>query len=302
MSILPCLWLLHHEKSDTEGVNLYHKENSMAFGLKSALNRKLLNTALSVIKRHVEKQDGISLLRYDRHSDELSPLAWRARSITRNDIGGASQATNTWPGLQVLSDYRGKIVVDVGANCGAVAKMFAMEADEVYAFEPHPRNFANLLDQIKIRDLRNIQAFQIALSNFNGETELIEREAHGIHSLGPHNRGKIVSKIPIQVRTLDDFWKDKGDAIIGLLKIDVEGFESEVLQGAKNLLREKAIDAIVFEFSPKIHKMRGVDIGAPISFLKSMDYKVFDIDGEPFNISPAEYPSICDLIAVPNRG
>lgn len=222
------------------------------------------------------------MLKYDRRFDSLSPVVWRARSISsqKNEI-----ETNDWPALKDLCDYRDKTVVDVGANSGVLASKFAKLAKEVYAFEPHPKNFADLRDQIKIRGITNIKTFQMALSNFSGETHLIERESHGINSLGPHNRGKVISQIPIKVETLDDFWHDKGEMGIGLLKIDVEGFEAEVLEGARNLLKNKTIEAIIFEFSPRIHKMRGIDLDAPLTFLKSVDYEIFDKYGQPFELN-----------------
>lgn len=266
--------------------------------VKNIVSRKLLNLALRYVGRHVDKQDDISLLKYDRRFDRLSPVVWRARSISRQE---SEIETNDWPALEDLCDYSGKTVVDVGANSGVLAGEFAKLAHEVYAFEPHPKNFADLSDQIKIRSIENIKTFQMAISNFSGETQLIEREAHGIHSLGPHNRGRVISRIPVQVETLDNFWRKKGEIGIALLKIDVEGFELEVLEGARNLLLSKSVEAIVFEFSPRIHKMRGIELDAPLTFLKSVGYEIFDKYGKPFDLMPTSYPRVCDLIAVPKK-
>lgn len=274
---------------------------SVVSKLRNAIQRKLLNAALRIIKRHMEKQDGISLLLYDRKTDGLAPVVWRARSITQQKNGKAPGETNSWPALKSLCDYQGKIVLDVGANSGGVAKRFSEEASEVFALEPHPGNYASLLDQIKIRNLSNIKPFQMAASNFNGESELVERESHGIHSLGPHNRGKVISKIPIQVQKLDDFWLEHITSPVALLKIDVEGFETEVLEGAGDLLRNKRIGAVLFEFSPRIHKIRGIDLDAPVSLLRSFGYEVYNGEGRLFDLDPTEYPKVCDLIAVPTN-
>ena len=60
------------------------------------------------------------------------------------------------------------------------------------------------------------------------------------------------SSISIESRTLDSFTKELGISRIGLLKIDVEGHELDVLVGATPLLRAKAIRKIIFEHSPSL--------------------------------------------------
>ncbi|NIZ62558.1 hypothetical protein DL239_16420 [Sedimentitalea sp. CY04] len=280
-------------------INRFVQQSRIARYVADAANRKILNVALKVIRRHMAKQEGITLLKYDRKADALTPVIWRARGISKLAKGQALGATNNWPNLKEICDYSGKVVVDVGANCGATARSFANDASTVFAFEPHPGNYANLTDHIRIRKLEKIQTFQMALSSFNGETALIERESHGIHSLGPHNRGKEVSHIPIKVQKLDDFWKEHINEPIGLLKIDVEGFEAEVIEGAADLLGQKMIGAVLFEFSPRIHAIRGMDIDAPITLLREKGYEVHHADGRPFTLKQSEYPRVCDLIALP---
>ena len=149
--------------------------------------------------------------------------------------------------------------------------------------------------------LKNIQTYNSAVSNFNGSAEFYNRESHGVHSLGVHNKGRILSSLQTRVVRLDDFWKDNINKQIGLLKIDVEGFESDVLEGASYLLKNNKIDAIIFEFSPKIHKLRGIELDAPIKILKKYNYSVFTIDGGEFEFNKDNYPKICDLIAKPSE-
>jgi hypothetical protein len=52
--------------------------------------------------------------------------------------------------------------------------------------------------------------------------------------------------------TLDQFARSRGISEIGLLKVDVEGYEPEVFLGATGLLRRRAIKVLVFEFSPRV--------------------------------------------------
>jgi FkbM family methyltransferase len=274
------------------------RKNKRGGGLKDALRRKILNLALGFVKRHVSRQEGISLYKYDRLTEELSPLVWRARGVTQS--GSAKDVTtNNWSALDDLIAYDGLVVVDIGANSGQTARKFSEKASTVFAVEPHPGNFTNLQDQIKIRQIRNIRPFQLAISSEPGTASLFERESHGIHSLGVHNRGKVLSELPVEVMTLDGFWGKYVNERIGLLKVDVEGFETEVFEGARDLLEQKKIDAIVFEFSPRIHKMRGLDEDAPLKVLERYGYDVFDEMGKPFEYSGHDAPALCDLVARP---
>ena len=63
--------------------------------IREAVDRKLLNFFLQKIKRHLSKQDGIIIYKYDREVDSLSPVIWRARAITKNTIK-EKKATNNW--------------------------------------------------------------------------------------------------------------------------------------------------------------------------------------------------------------
>lgn len=261
------------------------------------INKKILNLALRVVKRHMARQSGMYLYTYTRGVDRLTPLVGYAARYLTNTEDNKLLATNNWTHIDDLIDYSNKIVVDVGAALGATAVPFAKKANVVYAFEPQTENYSFLLDQINIRGLSNIKTYNSAVSNFNGSADFYNRESHGIHSLGVHNKGKVIYSSKVSVIKLDDFWKDHINEQIGLLKIDVEGFELDVLEGASYLLKNNKIDAIIFEFSPKIHKMRGIEIDAPIQILKKYKYDLYTTDGRMFVFDKNNYPKICDLIA-----
>lgn len=266
--------------------------------IREAVDRKLLNFFLQKIKRHLSKYDDIVLYKYDREVDSLSPVIWRARSITKNTVK-QKKATNNW--LEDLSklDVANKVAIDVGANHGGTASKLCQLASVVYAFEPEAKNFSNLEDQIRIRKIKNIIPLPFAVSNQSGSVDFFKRESHGIHSLGTHNKGTVVSKAQVTSTTLDEFCAEYGIHKIGLLKVDVEGFETEVFEGAKRLLDQKAIDAIVFEFSPKIHRARKMDIYAPIRTLQASNYSVYRTSGEEVSEKDLCNLSLCDLYAFP---
>jgi FkbM family methyltransferase len=257
--------------------------------------RKIINICLKFIQAHLEKQEDLFVYVYDRRLDSLKPITWSARGITQ---AAGKSATNDWDNLSTLVNYKNKVVVDVGASLGLTVFEFSDLASEIHAFEPHKENYKHLLDQIKIRKINNVKTYQKAVSDSNGQIDFFSRESHGIHSLGAHNKGKVLDSYKVESITLDSFWESEINTQIGLLKVDVEGFENEVFIGARDLLKQKKIDAILFEFSPKIHKIRGIDIYSPITTLNNFDYDVFYTDGRPFDFNDS-LPKICDLIAKP---
>jgi len=262
------------------------------------LKRRLLNLALAVIKRHVQGQPNLFVYTYDRERDNLTPITWKARGVT-NQVDGAAGETSDASGLGRCVDVEKKVVVDVGASLGLTVAHFAKTARVVYALEPQVDNYAFLLDQIRIRALDNVAPFNRAISDFNGKAAFFNRESHGVHSLGDHNKGKVLSHSEVKVITLDDFWKQEIREQIGLLKVDVEGFETEVFRGASHLLKNKLIDSIIFEFSPRIHTLRGIPIDAPLEILLQHGYNLFRVDGAPFELDLQHLPKVCDLIALP---
>lgn len=264
--------------------------------LGARLHRKLLNLALRIVERHVARQPGLFVFTYDRDGDTLVPITWKARGITRAVDG--RRPTNDFAALETVAPWAGRIVVDVGANLGATVARFAREAAKVHALEPHPGNFAHLLDQIRIRRLGNVEPLRVAASKEAGRATFYERESHGIHSLGPHNKGKVRASYEVEVTTLDRLWRERINDRIGLLKVDVEGFEADVFEGAAWLLDNRMIDAIVFEFSPKIHAIRGLPADAPLRVLRAHGYAIFTLDGRPLGEADA-LPGLCDLIARP---
>jgi FkbM family methyltransferase len=135
--------------------------------------------------------------------------------------------------LSFLVD-RSRNVVDAGANKGTYTFVFGQLAKKVYAFEPNPKMF----DILKRTAGRNVLLSPLALSNASGDMEFrVPRYGKGSYS----NQGGTLSAIKVN----EDYAAmpvkaDRLDALdlhnIGFIKIDVEGSESEVLQGAREII------------------------------------------------------------------
>ena len=144
----------------------------------------------------------------------------------------------------------GETAIDVGANIGYVTGLMAARSGpggQVLAFEPHPRLFAELVSNISTwreHRLSAIRPFEVALSSQSGLAFLHEEENFDANR-GTSRVTQEPSKIEIRTARVDDVCADPGP--IGVLKVDVEGHELEVLSGGEKLLRARVIRDIVFE-------------------------------------------------------
>jgi FkbM family methyltransferase len=170
-----------------------------------------------------------------------------------------------------------RICLDVGANLGLFTYFLSRYSPHVYAFEPNP---------IPLRVLRyvadkNVTVLQMALSDKTGEAELVVPKGRkGWSSNGAsieydEGEGRVVKVPGSRIDDLD--YKD-----IGFIKIDVEGHEKSVLEGAQETLaRDRPNLFVENEFT---HAGEGVaDV---FDMMKALDYDGFAlIDGVFSNIS-----------------
>lgn len=139
--------------------------------------------------------------------------------------------------------------IDIGSMFGLWTAYFAKSPgiDHVYAFEPDPRNFAQLMSTIFLNDLCDkVEAFNVALSDKRGEAELyLSRKRYsnymnkyntGVSSLvfleSMHSRG---ASVKVATQRLDDHLNMNNRRLA--IKIDVEGHELAVLKGAEMIFR-----------------------------------------------------------------
>lgn len=133
----------------------------------------------------------------------------------------------------------GEAFVDIGANVGshsiAIAKHFGGAVD-VHAFEAHPRTFRYLQDNIQLNGLAHIKAYNTALGAEEGEVEFLDET--GIDDMNRVlSRGETHPRaVRVPLRRLDDF--ELYRLPIGVIKIDVEGYELFVLRGAERTVAQ----------------------------------------------------------------
>ncbi len=130
-----------------------------------------------------------------------------------------------------MSSKLGGSFVDIGANIGLNTVLFSCFT-KTWAFEPV---LADVLEKNTKDPLYPIVVANCALSNFDGESEiyLYSGGNQGAHSMEHPEFGQAKR---IHVRRLDSFAEDLGQ--VSFIKIDVEGHEYKVLEGAKEVIQK----------------------------------------------------------------
>jgi FkbM family methyltransferase len=165
----------------------------------------------------------------------------------------------------------GDLVYDVGANYGEKSRVFLKLGARVVAFEPQPDCRAEL--EARCGKNGNLEVLQVAVGAEPGKGTLYVRQQRGVSGLIKDWEGEIDGSIEVPIVKLDDVIKTHGRP--KYVKVDVEGFEYEVLKG----LRER-VDWISFEY----HLYKETDVRKTVECLQYLSklgpYKV--------NITPAE--------------
>lgn len=197
------------------------------------------------------------------------------------------------------------VLIDVGANQGGYTKeaLGINSGLTTYAFEPHPKTFLRLSENLA--GYENVIIVNKGLSSSSGTLKLYDylnkdgsqhaslfeeviTEIHGSSDVVGHE---------VTLITLDDFVESEGIEEITLLKIDTEGNELEVLRGGKRILSAGKVKAIHFEFN----EMNAVSRSFFIDFWKTLDkyqfYRLLPND----SLAIRHYtPLSCEIFAYQN--
>ena len=219
---------------------------------------------------------------YDPQTDLLTRITrwnWVLEALLAGDPKPPGYVDCHWYPFLHRLPHQGGVVFDVGGFRGYTTAWFAHSAKQVFCFEPYPANQADIAELLRVRRLSNAEVVPCAVSDSSGRAILHIKPFDGHHALADIGATETIDRIEVSVTTLDQFADEHGIDRVALLKVDVEGFEPEVFRGAKRLFTQRAIAGIVFEFSPRFYKQRGIDPAEPVRILNDYGYRVEAPDG-----------------------
>lgn len=165
------------------------------------------------------------------------------------------------------------MIFDIGAHHGQTALRLLQDSDEaeIHCFEPASTNYRRLQQALAGRS--SVHLWKMAFADKAGQLTLHLQPHSTTHSL-VNERGSVEGE-QVQVDTLDAFCAREGIAKIHFCKIDTEGADYAVLQGACTLLQKRQIDFVQVETSTR----KDVEVFSPFNqvndFLTGLGYELF---------------------------
>ena len=198
----------------------------------------------------------------ERLKFSLIPPRWYARYLVRKNLRRGEPELRFLP--QIVP--RDRIAVDVGANKGVYTRVLAGIASHVHAFEPNPKAFRWLNRALP----DNVTVHPLALSDRVGDGRLyVPKKGRGysnqMASMKDEKANAPHGVIPVQTGTLDSCALTN----LGFIKIDVEGYELEVLAGAQGTIK-RCHPTLLIEIEQR-HTVRS--LGESIADIESMGYR-----------------------------
>lgn len=219
----------------------------------------------------------------------ICPFFGKTRLIVSPGMHGAT--LNLYVGLHEFNDMSfvihalrsGDLFVDVGANVGVYSILAGEIGAQVISVEPVPNTFDTLKENIRLNGLEDqITTYNVGLASKAGE--LLFSTQHG-----PRNRvineSESMPSMIIPVNRLEHLLQK---AIPCVVKIDVEGYELEVVKGAHDVLSQPTLLAIILELN---------GLGKRYGF----DDDEIDAEIRRFGFKPAHYEPFERIIKVTDR-
>lgn len=217
------------------------------------------------------------------------------------------RGAHDWRPIFILKKFlrKGDTFVDIGANQGEYT-LWALRKigpeGKVIAFEPMDLLYDQLIENIKLNpDFEDtVLPIKMGLSNQSGEIRLYGREGdnEGVNTIFPTASHKVlIQKIPLD--TLDAQLLALKCQSLDFIKIDVEGAELQVLQGAEKTLN-RFQPKLLIEINREACLAAGYEAQDILNFLKQRNYSLYEIGlrGKLSTISNF-HGSFCNVLALP---
>jgi FkbM family methyltransferase len=195
----------------------------------------------------------------------------------------------------------GQTFVDAGANIGLytlAAASIVGAGGKVLAFEPEANALRALKNNVALNHLRQVEVLDSALSNSDGQAGLFGGDERSVSaSLGTDDNSKAPCQIVRTVR-LDSVLAERNHPVVHVLKMDVEGAEAMILQGALQTLG-RCKPTVIFEVNEAAAQALGLPPDAAWDLLASLKYRFFELSKNGELVSAQKPKTIRNIVAVP---
>lgn len=186
--------------------------------------------------------------------------------------------------LEKLFEYakNAKVIIDIGVNIGLTSLNFAKISPDavIIGFEPDIKNFRKAEKNLSINEITNVKILNKGLGEASDTVRLSRVNAAnaGMNRILPkssEDQGQVYESTEIQIIKFDDFAAEENLSKIDLIKIDVEGYELNVLKGAANSIR-KYKPVLFIELDDDNLREQNSTAGELVLFLEKTNYECFD--------------------------
>jgi FkbM family methyltransferase len=244
------------------------------------MKNKFINIFLKKILFFLQRKKNFELANVNSYKmllDLSEPIQWQMYRGTYEPV-----QTNWFNSLIKPDD----LVIDIGASFGYFTSLASKLNAKVIAFEPSLRACSTIYRTIQFNKIKNIELYQYAIGESKGLIEIqippnyFESHSPSIIKTPWQNDDWKSTLVPII--SLDEFCKSlisiesKENKKISLIKIDVEGFEPQVIRGLSALAKNNLIKNIICEFNSGWLERNGSSHQELFELILSYGFKVRD--------------------------
>ncbi len=175
-------------------------------------------------------------------------------------------------------DSKGKTVYDIGGHIGLITMFFARKVGEtgnIVTFEPNPRNYAAIVDHIKLNNFTNVKVIPMGVGHQKETLEfIVTGSARGTASVTKqqeYDRQDAQVEL-IEVDSLDNQIADNNLPKPDFVKIDVEGLELSVLKGMSQTISDHKPELFV--------ELHGVEDKVVAEFILNSGYNIYQVEDQ----------------------
>jgi FkbM family methyltransferase len=191
------------------------------------------------------------------------------------DPAGGAQQEQKILELLMASVHEKDVVFDIGANVGFYTVFLALAVGaqgQVIAFEPNTESYQHLQVNLALNAVTNVRVFRTALGERNGQGRLYQGQENADSSLIGPPLGKDVGHQLVDIVAGDSFREAERLPIPRVVKIDVEGYEYQVLQGLQSTLSRPPCELLCCEVHPRFLP-KGVTPEGILSFVRLLGFR-----------------------------